>query len=191
MPDQAGLQATRFMLDRLKECTAEDLVLCAFSGGGSALSPAPRAPLELGEKQETTQLLLDCGATIFELNAIRKHLSVCKGGQLARIAYPATVVSLILSDVVGEPSMRSPPVPRFPIRALLPIVSGLWNDTGCRKSCLHRYSSCCSDGAQGLIEETPKPGDPVFQRVRNLVIGSNRAALLASPGRQKNSGTIP
>ena len=102
IPDKAGLQATRFLLDRLQECTAEDLVLCAFSGGGSALSPAPRPPLELSEKQQTTRLLLDCGATIFELNAIRKHLSVCKGGQLAKIAYPATLVSLFLSDVVGD-----------------------------------------------------------------------------------------
>jgi glycerate 2-kinase len=111
IPDESGLRATRFLLDRLKECTAADLVLCAFSGGGSALSPAPRAPLELSEKQQTTRLLLDCGATIFELNAIRKHLS---------------------------------PVQQFPIRALLPIVSGLWHDMRCRKSCLPRCSSCCA-----------------------------------------------
>ncbi len=103
VPDQAGLEATRFILERLKACTEQDLVVCAFSGGGSALSPAPRPPIQLSEKQETTRLLLECGATIFELNALRKHMSLSKGGQLAKIAYPAKVVSLFLSDVVGDP----------------------------------------------------------------------------------------
>lgn len=188
VPDEAGLQAARFILDRLKECTEKDLVLCAFSGGGSALSPAPGAPLELSEKQKTTQLLLQCGATIFEINSLRKHLSECKGGQLARIAYPATVVSLFLSDVVGDP--------------LDVIASGPTTpDPSTFKDCLEivdryrladrlppRVLRLLRDGADGLIGETPKPGDDVFQNVQNLVIGSNRASLLAASQKAKELG---
>ena len=103
VPDQAGLDATRFILAELAKCTAENLVIGAFSGGGSALTPAPRPPVSFAEKQQTTQLLLDSGATIDELNTLRKHLSIFKGGQLAQIAYPATVAALFLSDVVGDP----------------------------------------------------------------------------------------
>ena len=77
--------------------------MCAFSGGGSALFPAPRPPLMLGEKQETTRLLLECGATIFELNSLRKHMSLGQRRATGKIAYPARVVSLFLSDVVGDP----------------------------------------------------------------------------------------
>lgn len=102
VPDQSGLDAARVILAEMEKCTDADLVLCAFSGGGSALTPAPRPPLRLLEKQQTTQLLLASGATIEEVNALRKHLSLGKGGQWAQLAYPATVVSLLLSDVVGD-----------------------------------------------------------------------------------------
>jgi glycerate 2-kinase len=180
IPDKSGLQATRFLLDRLKECTAEDLVLCAFSGGGSALSPAPRAPLELSEKQQTTQLLLDCGATIFELNSIRKHLSVSKGGQLARIAYPATLVSLFLSDVVGDTLEAIASGPTVPDSSTFADCLQIVERYGLSEKLPPRVLKLWRDGAQGLIEETPKPGDAVFQRVQNLIVGNNRAALLAS-----------
>src|SRR5262249_56579571 len=82
---------------------ADDLVLCLISGGGSALTPAPVPGVTLAEKQAVTRLLLECGATINEFNAVRKHLSRLKGGQLARAAYPAPVVALLLSDVIGDP----------------------------------------------------------------------------------------
>jgi glycerate 2-kinase len=88
VPDQAGLEATRLILAEVEACTAQDLVLCAFSGGGSALTPAPHPRLSLLAKQQTTQLLLDSGATIDEVNALRKHLSTSKGGQVAKLAYP-------------------------------------------------------------------------------------------------------
>jgi hydroxypyruvate reductase len=187
-PDEAGLQATRFILDRLKECTGKDLVLCALSGGGSALSPAPRAPLELSEKQETTRVLLECGATISELNSIRKHVSVCKGGQLARIAYPATVVSLLLSDVVGDPPdvISSGPTVADPstFSDCLDIVERY----GLSEKLPPRVLKLLQDGASGLIDETPKPGDAVFDKCLDLVIGSNRAALLASSRKAKQLG---
>jgi len=180
IPDQAGLQATRFLLDRLKGCTEKDLVLCAFSGGGSALCTAPRAPLELGEKQETTQLLLDCGATIFELNAMRKHLSLCKGGQLARIAFPATIVSLFLSDVVGDPLDVIASGPTVPDPSTFSDCIRIVDRYGLREKLPPAVLRLLRDGADGLIADTPKSGDAVFNKGQNLVVGSNRAALLAA-----------
>ena len=187
IPDQAGLQATRFLLDRLKGCTEKDLVLCAFSGGGSALSPAPRAPLELGEKQETTQLLLNCGATIFELNAMRKHLSLCKGGQLARIAFPATLVSLFLSDVVGDPLDVIASGPTVPDPSTFSDCIRIVDRYGLREKLPPAVLKLLQDGAKGLIADTPKAGDAVFKKGRNLVVGSNRAALLAAAAKGRSA----
>ncbi len=191
IPDQAGLDAAGFVLRRLKQCTKKDLILCAFSGGGSALSPAPRKPIELGEKQETTQLLLNCGATIFELNAMRKHLSLGKGGQLARIAWPATLVSLFLSDVVGDP---------LDVIASGPTVPDSSTFSDCLRI-VERYGLCekmppavlqlLRDGEKGLIEETPKAGDAVFNKCQNLIVGSNRAALLAAAQKARQLGYHP
>lgn len=188
IPDKSGLQATRFILDRLQECTAADLVLCAFSGGGSALSPAPRPPLELSEKQETTRLLLDCGATIFELNAIRKHLSVCKGGQLAKIAYPATLVALILSDVVGDTLDAIASGPTVPDSSTFADCLQIVARYGLLETLPPPVLKLLRDGARGLVEETPKAGDPVFRRVQNLIVGSNRAALLAAAQKAEQLG---
>ncbi len=191
VPDQAGLEAARYILERLEAGTEQDLVLCAFSGGGSALFPAPRPPLQLGEKQETTRLLLECGATIFELNSLRKHMSLAKGGQLARIAYPARVVSLFLSDVVGDP---------LDVIASGPTVADPSTFADCIRI-VERYELCeklparvlklLRDGVSGLIEDTPKPGDVVFERVQNLVVGNNRAALLASAQKATELGFAP
>jgi len=191
VPDQAGLEAARYILERLKVCTEHDLVLCAFSGGGSALCPAPRPPILLEEKQVTTRLLLECGADIFELNSLRKHMSLSKGGQLAKIVYPARVVSLFLSDVVGDP---------LDVIASGPTVA----DPGTFADCIRiieRYGlseklpasvlELLRNGASGLVEETPKPNDVVFERVQNLVVGSNRAALLASAQKASELGYVP
>ena len=180
IPDESGLKATRFILDHLQGCTEDDLVLCVFSGGGSALSPAPRPPLQLSEKQQTTRLLLDCGATIFEINSLRKHLSVCKGGQLARIVYPATLVSLILSDVVGDTLDAISSGPTVPDSSTFSDCLRIVERYALSEKLPAQVLKLLLDGAQGLIEETPKEGDAVFQRVQNLIVGSNRSALLAS-----------
>jgi glycerate 2-kinase len=180
VPDQAGLDATRGMLAEIEQCTALDLVLCAFSGGGSALTPAPRPPVSFPEKQQTTELLLASGATIEEVNAVRKHLSLGKGGQLAQLSSPATVVSLLLSDVVGDP---------LDVIASGPTVPDPSTFVDCL-NIIERYDlpgklpaavlKVLNDGAAGLLADTPKPGDAVFKKVQNLVVGSNRAALLAA-----------
>ncbi len=188
IPDPAGLKATKFILDQLGGCTDKDLILCAFSGGGSALSPAPRAPIELREKQETTQLLLDCGATIFEINAVRKHLSLCKGGQLARIAYPATLVSLFLSDVVGDPLDVIASGPTVPDPSTFSDCIRIVDRYGLREKMPPAVLKLLCDGALGLVADTPKAGDAVFRKSQNLIVGSNRAALLAAEEKARALG---
>ena len=103
LPDAAGLKGARAMISLLKQSRPEDLILFLTSGGCSALLPTPTPPITLKEKQGLTALLLRSGATIQEINAVRKHISQTKGGQLAKLAYPATVINLIISDVVGDP----------------------------------------------------------------------------------------
>ncbi|MGA2402882.1 MAG: glycerate kinase [Syntrophobacteraceae bacterium] len=191
VPDRAGLEATRFILERLKACTEQDLVMCAFSGGGSALSPAPRPPLHLSEKQETTRLLLECGATIFELNSVRKHMSLAKGGQLAKIAYPARVVSLFLSDVVGDPLDVIASGPTVPDPSTFADCIRIVERYGLSQKLPASALKLLRDGAGGLTEDTPKEGDAVFETVQNLVVGSNRAALLAAARKAEELGYAP
>ena len=179
VPDGAGLQASSAVKELLGDLTARDLVFGAVSGGASALLPAPAGNITLAEKGETTRLLLHSGATITELNQVRKHLSTLKGGQLAALAYPATVVGLLLSDVVGDP--------------LDIIGSGLTapdpSTFGDALDVLHRYKlwpqiplsvqDHLTSGCAGTTAETPKPGSSIFHRASNYVIGSNRLALEA------------
>ena len=188
IPDDAGLRATKELLRQAQECTKEDLILCAFSGGGSALLPAPLSPITLDQKQTTTRLLLECGATIDEINAIRKHLSRSKGGWLAKEAYPATIVSLLLSDVIGD---------RLDVIASGPTVPDESTYSDCIKI-IDRYklgdrlpkgvTDYFIKGAAGSLPETPKPGDPVFSNVQNLIVGNNRESLLAAQVRALSLG---
>ena len=180
IPDQAGVNATESIIGLLKQTQKTDLILCLVSGGASALLSSPIAGLSLQDKQQTTQTLLNCGARIQEVNAIRKHISKVKGGRLAERAYPATVLSLVLSDVIDD-SMDNigsgPTAPdsstfadclsildRYHIGALIPVA----------------VRSFLKKGAAGEIVDTPKPGDPIFQKVQNLIIGNNRLALVAA-----------
>jgi len=188
IPDDAGLRATKELLKQAQECTKEDLIMCAFSGGGSALLPAPSSPITLDQKQATTRLLLECGATINEINAIRKHLSCSKGGWLAKEAYPATVISLLLSDVIGD---------RLDVIASGPTVPDESTYSDCIKI-IDRYklsdrlpksvAEYFKKGAAGSLPETPKAGDPVFSKVQNLIVGNNRESLLAAKERALSLG---
>jgi glycerate 2-kinase len=180
IPDQAGLKGTAQMLSLLQECAAADLVLAVFSGGASALLPAPVPPLDLTQKQLTTRLLLECGADIGEINTIRKHLSRSKGGRLARAASPATLVALILSDVVGDRLdviASGPTVPdasRFGDCLTVVAKYGLASRL---PAPVWRY---LQEGAAGIHPETPKADDPSFAKVQNVVVGNNRMALQAA-----------
>ncbi len=180
IPDEAGLRAAEELLRQLRECTKEDLVICAFSGGGSALLPAPIPPLTLDEKQACTRLLLECGATIDEINAIRKHLSRSKGGQLAKEAHPATMISLLLSDVVGDRLDVIASGPTVPDESTYGDCLGIVE----RYDLVERLPKAVMEhfrgGIEGVVQETPKKGDPVFSKVQNLIVGNNRECLLAA-----------
>ena len=180
IPDAAGRDTSLEIIRFLRTLNARDLLILAISGGASALLTAPAPPITLRQKQKTTELLLQAGADIFELNAVRKHLSILKGGCLAALAYPATVLNLLLSDVIGD----SPDVigsgPAAPDRSTFEDAINVLR----KFKLLHRVPPSIRTrleaGARGQIAETPKPGDPVFENVHHIVIGSNRLALEAA-----------
>jgi glycerate 2-kinase len=178
IPDEAGVGAVREMLELLKGLRAEDIVLCLLSGGGSALWPAPAEGITLAQKQEVTSLLLRAGATILELNAVRKHLSSIKGGQLAARAAPARLVSLIMSDVIGDPLDFIASGPTAPDTTSFPEALAI----------IQKYAVAVpaavterlQAGARGQIPDTPKVGDPLFRNVDNLIIANNRLLVDAA-----------
>jgi glycerate 2-kinase len=191
IPDEAGVRATRALIDFVKNRGRRDLLICLISGGGSALSPAPVEGLTLAEKQEVTRLLLTCGATIHEINALRKHISQIKGGQLARLASPATLVTLVLSDVVGD---------ALDVIASGPTVSDPSTFADCLEI-LRQYRLLeqvpeavrrhLQAGLSGVIPETPKPGDAVFAQTQTLIIGRNLQALEAASRQAGELGYQP
>jgi glycerate 2-kinase len=188
VPDARGEAAALEILDRVRAAGADDLVLFLVSGGGSALTPAPAPPVTLAEKQETTRLLLGAGATINELNAVRKHLSLLKGGQLARAASPAAIVSLILSDVVGDPLDVIASGPTAPDRSTFVEGLGVLDRKGVAARVPAAVRQRLTAGAEGHIEETPKPGDHLFDRVRNVVIGNNALVVDAAAAEARRLG---
>ena len=180
IPDQSGLKGTEEIISLLSAASEKDLVVCAFSGGASALLPAPVPPLDLSQKQLTTQLLLECGAKIGEINCIRKHLSRSKGGGLARAAYPATLISLILSDVVADRLDVIASGPTVPDASRFAECIAIAERYGLASRLPGPVWQYLRDGAAGLFPETPKAGDQIFAKVQNVVVGNNRMALLAA-----------
>lgn len=180
IPDEAGVEGTRHMLDIAQQAKEKDLIICLISGGGSSLMPLPRGEISLTDKRKITEELLKCGATINEVNTVRKHLSDFKGGWLAKKAYPATVLNLILSDVVGDPLdfiASGPTVPdstTFSDAINVLKKYDLWSKTS------PSIKKVLSDGEKGLIPETPKADDKVFEKVYNVIVGNNRLASLAA-----------
>ncbi|MCW9050500.1 MAG: glycerate kinase, partial [Deltaproteobacteria bacterium] len=154
------------------------LVICLISGGGSALMPLPVDGVTLEDKQETTKVLLACGATIHEINTIRKHLSFIKGGGLAKAVYPATLITLILSDVVGDDldSIASGPcVPDSRTFADCRLILRKYAiETEIPSSVVRHIDS----GIAGKVPETPGTGQVFFEKTQNVVVGSNFNALL-------------
>ncbi len=191
VPDDNGVAATAALLDLVVRATPDDLILCLISGGGSALCPAPAAGITLADKQATTSLLLASGATIHEINTIRKHLSSIKGGRLCRAANGAHLVSLILSDVIGDDldiiasGITAPDPSTF--GDCLVILSRYQLLEKVPKAVRRHLAA----GIEGLTDETPKPGDPIFTRVRNSIIGSSADALAAAAAKAKEFGFRP
>ena len=172
-PDRRSVAAGREVARIAAECGRRDLLLCVISGGASSLLALPAPGVTLAAKKRVTRLLQARGATIHELNAVRKHLSAIKGGHLARLAYPATVIALILSDVIGDNLDAIGSGPTVP------------DPTTCAhaEKVLERYHI-----PKLPFAETPKPGDPAFRRVRNLIVGSNRQSIEAARKKAEELG---
>jgi len=188
IPDEAGCRGARAILEIARSTREGDLLLCLISGGGSALMPLPVEGVTLADKQLLTNQLLKSGANIEEVNAVRKHVSQVKGGQLSKAAFPATVVSLILSDVVGDPlrSIASGPTSPDPttFQDAVEILTryGVWQRTPASvRAYLER-------GTRGEVPETPKPGDPVLSRTHNVIVGNNRLAAEAALKEARRQG---
>jgi glycerate-2-kinase len=187
-PDESGVEGTQLMVAIAEKAEKDDLVICLISGGGSSLMPLPRRGISIGDKREVTDALLRCGATINEINTVRKHISEFKGGWLAKKAYPAMILNLILSDVLGDPLdfiASGPTVPDSTtfddaIRVLKKY--DLWNKVP--KS----VSKVLSDGKKGAILETPKAGDQAFKKVYNVIIGNCHYASMAAFSALKSAG---
>lgn len=180
VPDQKGLEAAKKVQILLKESGPTDLVIFLLSGGGSALLPFPADGISLEEKQEVTQLLLNCGADIKEINTIRKHISQIKGGWLARWAYPSTVLAFILSDVVGDQLDVIGSGPTVPDPSTFEDALAILKRYDLLKEVSPSIRKYLLSGKEGKAEETPKPGDPAFEWVYNILIGSNIIALEAA-----------
>jgi glycerate 2-kinase len=188
IPNEAGEQAASQIRNLVHALTVRDLLILAVSGGASAILPAPVHPVTLRDKQQTTETLLMAGADIRELNAVRKHLSFLKGGLLAKLASPATIVALLLSDVIGDSmdvigsGLTAPDTSTF-----AEAISVLQ-----KYDLLARVPQSVHDrliqGAAGLFGETPKPGDPIFKNVHNVVVGSNHLALEAAAQQARRLG---
>ncbi|OGP72502.1 MAG: glycerate kinase [Deltaproteobacteria bacterium RBG_16_50_11] len=180
LPDRAGLEGARRMKTLLESSGPEDLIILLVSGGGSALLPLPVNGVTLEEKQEVTQLLLGCGADIKEINTIRKHISHIKGGWFARWAYPSTVVTFILSDVVGDPLDAIASGPTVADPSTFEEAWGILKKYDLLSKVAPSIETHLRSGKEGNVGETPKPGETLFGRVYNWIIGSNILALRAA-----------
>jgi len=180
LPDENGLKATQEIVRALKEADENTLVICLISGGGSALLVAPYRDITLAEKQEVTGMLLKAGADIYELNTVRKHISAVKGGRLAEAAQPAAIISLILSDVMGDRLDMIASGPTVPDKTTYDDAQNVLRKYKLENRLPASVAEIIGKGIRGLMPETPRDDDPVFQRVRNIIIGSNKIAADAA-----------
>ena len=191
LPDEAGMRGAGAILSLIEKAKEEDLIICLISGGGSALLPLPVEGISLEEKQETTSLLLGCGATIQEINAIRKHISRIKGGRLAEASWPARLVTLILSDVVSDPLDVIASGPTVPDESTFEDCLAIVKKYKLKSKVSPSIRNYLHEGAGGRKEDTPKPGNVCFTRTQNVIIGSNIQAIMASDSEARQLGYHP
>ncbi|MBU1215211.1 MAG: glycerate kinase [Gammaproteobacteria bacterium] len=188
VPDAAGEAGAQRMLDMVRAADDKTLVICLLSGGASALLVAPAAGLTLHDKQHATDLLLRAGAAIGELNAVRKHLSALKGGRLAQAALPAQLLTLILSDVIGDKLDVIASGPTAPDASTFLYAQEVIAKYGLADTMPPRVLAHLQQGADEAIEETAKVGDPCFAHTRNVVVGALALALQAAAARARQLG---
>jgi len=187
-PDARGAVAAEEALALAGGLGAEDVLLVLLSGGASALLPAPVRGVRLEDKAAVTASLMRAGATIHELNTVRKHLSRLKGGGLARAAAPARVVCLVLSDVVGDDLSTIASGPTVPDPTTYADALGVLRRRGVYDAAPSSVRRHLEAGLRGEVPETAKPGDPFFARVVTRVIGSNRLAVAAAEREARRQG---
>ena len=180
IPDANGLSGARLVERLLRSATASGRVLVLLSGGASALLPLPVAGVSLDDLQTVTSMLLRSGADIRELNTVRKHLDRLKGGQMARLAYPAQLAALVLSDVVGDPLEVIASGPTVPDPSTYADAIRILEHYNLVQAAPSSIVAHLRAGLESKIPETPKPGDPLFDNVMHVVVGSNRQAALAA-----------
>ena len=187
VPDAAGVAATRRILELAQSLDKDDLLLCLISGGGSALLVAPEG-VTLEEKAHLTKALLKSGADIREMNAVRKHLSGVKGGKLARAAYPAKVMSLIISDVTGDDLSSIASGPTAPDSSTFEDALNILDRYGIEAPEVRmRFQK----GVAGELADTPKPGDAVFESAENKIVANAQGVLERSAAYFRNEGVTP
>ena len=180
MPDAAGVSSTRAIADLLETVDEGDLVICVISGGGSALLTLPAEGISLGDLQQTTDALLRSGATINEVNVVRKHLDAVKGGGLARLAAPAQLITLVLSDVVGNPLDAIASGPTVPDTSTFSAACAVFDRYALWDRVPSSVAERLREGTAGRLVDTPKPGDPLFARSQSVIVGSNLLACEAA-----------
>jgi hydroxypyruvate reductase len=191
IPDAAGVRGAEALMQVAHLAGENDLVFCLLSGGGSALTPAPCSGITLEEKQQFTSLLLACGASIDEINTLRKHLSRLKGGQLARLVAPARLITLALSDVVGDRLDVIASGPTVPDASTFADCHAIVTRYGLMDQLPPSIRDHLQRGRAGQVPETPKAEEAVFARHQTVLIGSNRIALQAADQQARQLGYTP
>lgn len=186
VPSNKGIEGTKKMLELAKKADEKDLIICLISGGGSALMPMPYGNITLEEKQELTRLLLKAGANIDELNTVRKHISAIKGGRLVKML-KANLISLIISDVINDKldtiasGLTAPDDSTYLDAKKILEKYNLWNRFDSIKKVIE-------DGIKGSIEDTPKSDDPIFSKVKNIILANNELACTTAREYFKKNG---
>ncbi|MBI5492410.1 MAG: glycerate kinase [Deltaproteobacteria bacterium] len=188
LPDRNGLKGAQKILEIARSAGQGDLVIFLLSGGASALLPAPVEGLSLKDKKRLTGLLIGSGASIQEINTVRKHLSRIKGGRLMDIAYPARVITLIVSDVVNDDISSIASGPTAPDPSTYTDALDVIKRYGLLKKAPPKAISFLKMGASGAIVETPKPGEKVFKNCENIIIVNNSMALRAAKEKASSLG---
>ncbi|WP_036281580.1 glycerate kinase type-2 family protein [Methylomicrobium lacus] len=188
LPDAAGLNAAQRIAEKVGRAEAGELVLALVSGGGSALIPCPVESVSLPEKCTVTSLLLASGADINEINCVRKHLSQLKGGGLAKLAAPADLHALILSDVLGDDLSAIASGPTVPDPSTFAEAIGILQNRQIWERLPDAVRDYLQNGAKEQVPETPKPNDPVFQHTGHTLIGSNAISLNAAAKHARQFG---
>jgi glycerate-2-kinase len=188
VPDDNTIKSTNEMLEKIRDLTETDCVLVLLTGGGSALMESLPDNISLSDMQELSRVLLGCSATIHEINCIRKHISKVKGGQLARLISPARCITLALSDVIGDDLSVIASGPTNPDNSTFSEAMSIIGKYEIADKIPDSIFNHLKAGHSGKIPETPKVGDRAFNKVSNIIIGSNRLALRAAESKAKTLG---